>query len=78
MKSILKLWALALAVGSALIFSGCADSRRYDAEARSQTGELIGRWEDVRLVKGRTGWVILETRDGKQVLIEGPHILVQR
>lgn len=69
-----RLAILALALCSA---TGC-EERRYDAEARTQTGELIGKWPDVSIVKGSSGWIVIETRDGKRVLIEGPHVLVQR
>lgn len=71
---------LLIAVLFAALLTGCEPSepRIYTVTQYSASGKKIGQWENARVIKGRSGWCLLELPDGKQVMIDGPHMWEQQ
>jgi hypothetical protein len=76
----LKLWALALATGSALWLSGCRPAR-WDSvtiqEVNAQ-GVTMNEWKNVRIEWARDSWTRFKTPDGQLMTISTPHRLIYK
>jgi hypothetical protein len=58
---------------------GCEDPpvRHFTVTAISQKGDVIGKWEHVRLWGKGGGWCEFRLQTEKLVRVDGPYILVE-